>query len=120
MTSKIKYPETKSKISAAFRKLRKHGLLCKQDFLCCSSCATSELDSLFKAAAEGTYKGAVYYHNQDLERFNEGGKMTLRYVSENDLDETTKQIGDLVAYRCKAAGLTVVWNGKVNTAIEVS
>jgi len=116
----MKFKETKDKINKVFRELRKQGLLCKQNFHCCSGCATSALTSYFANTPNTKYKGVAYFHKQDMQYFLEDGQMTIRFCAVDDNEAVTVQIGKLITEQCNDAGLTVEWKGTAGFVIQVS
>lgn len=93
------YKDFKSKLSKAFRELRKAGYFARQNFWCCQSCG-------WNAVPDGTEK-AVFYHNQDNENI-EDGFVHLAWAGK----------GSEIRKALKGAGLRVEWNGKPNQRIK--
>ncbi len=60
----------KSKLTNAFKELRKEGYFAKQNFLCCQSCG-------WAAMSDKESEKAVFYHQQDNDDLKESGKCNL-------------------------------------------
>lgn len=90
-----------SKITIAFRSLRKKGYFAKQNFMCCQSCG-------FAAVPEGIEK-VVFYHNQDKQRASKNGHVYMSWAGD----------GNEIVAELKAAGAVVEWDGSESTRILV-
>jgi hypothetical protein len=110
----------KTKLSAAFRAMRKEGLVARQNFSCCGSCANYELATIIDelpAEKKATTKGYVFYHNQDadhMRRPNFDG-LYLGYSSSDG--NNCSDIAQIVVACIQRAGLTAEWNGEITTRI---
>lgn len=109
----------KSKVTAAFRALRKEGFIAKQNFLCCQNCACCALDT-----PENQGKPAVFFTKQDGEVFDERSSrrflhLTFGIVNGGD-DNDVLAVGEKTVRILQNAGLTVEWNGLVDTRLMVS
>lgn len=114
----------KDKLNAAFKLMRKAGILARQNFTCCGSCGNAEMSMMLAKMPEkrsAKIKGVCFYHSQGNSRMNKGGDLYLQYSSkvDDDLDLGTVQIGHLVVSCLKEAGLGVEWNGKASETILV-
>ena len=115
---KLVLEPVKQQINTAFALMRKNGLLSRQNFMCCGSCAGYALNEALKK--EGNDKiGCVYYHKQDTEHFNNDGHLYLGYGSIDDSEEASLQVGAVVMQALMDAGLSVEWNGDASTRILV-
>jgi hypothetical protein len=102
----------KTKISNAFKNLRKNGWFARMSFWCCQSCGCA-------AVPEGFNNKFVFYHKQDAEAFdregNLGGKnkrtMYLTHGEGGDANEIVKALNN--------HGLNTDWNGDMNIRIMV-
>lgn len=94
--------ETKKKLNAAFRALRKVGYTAKQNFWCCQNCA-------WHALTDEEADKAVFYHQQDNDTFKETGECYLAWSGNG-----AEIVGIL-----EEAGLTVTWNGSDTQRIMV-
>lgn len=93
-----------SRMTKAFRELRKLGYWAKQDWQCCSGCGWS-------AIPEGVDRSkVVFYHSQDKERFDETGRCQLRWAGS----------GPEIVRVMKQFGFAVEWNGRKARCIQVT
>lgn len=93
----LNIPETKARLSAAFKSLRALGYVARQNFMCCQGCAWSAL------ADKGLTSGdrVVFFHRQDASDLNEFGEVHLAWAGDG------KQICLWLAHH----GLSVEWDG---------
>jgi hypothetical protein len=117
----------KTRLNEAFRALRKHGLIARQNFMCCGGCAGCALANEAEKLVDlgKTVAGAVFYHKQSGDRLREGKGF---YVNFGTLDTqkhgvigtmTDEEIGRLVVKEFEAARLKVEWNGDASMSILV-
>lgn len=120
----------KANLDAAFKVMRGVGLLARQSFLCCSSCAGYQMALDAKAAADkgNPPKGCCFYHKQDAENLREGQDFYLAFgVVEYHGDggaktvygEDTAAIGRQVVEILNRHGVRTEWDGSENTRIKV-
>ena len=121
-----------AKLNAAFKALRKAGLVARQNFSCCGGCAGSQIAEEFGAADEAKraarMKGGVYFHKQNGEALKNGGDL---YVSFGQIEYTAADktkivsemkcvdVGKLAVRIFEEAGLKVEWSGSANFAILI-
>jgi len=115
----------KTLVGNSFKQLRSKGFIARQGYLCCMSCASSNIYSYWKKMKNRSSKrGAVYYHAQDRDSFNHRGVLWLRFSSLSDKDEESdaamKSVGAQIVEVLRANGLHPNWNGDRGTCIEVS
>ncbi len=120
---------TKERVTAAFKALRIHKMITRQNFMCCGGCASYALAEQAKAAIEKGKSpiGAVYYNRQNAQHFEDSGILYLSYgavdvpgqTNEEEAVANTK-IGNLVADAMRAEGLAVEWDGDPVKCIIVS
>jgi hypothetical protein len=118
--------DMKVRLNRAFAALRRQGLIARQNYLCCSSCAGYSIteDAVKRVGKGKKVNGCVFYHRQDTERFLEGNTLFLAY---GELDSTelgtiglpTAQVGALVMAALEAEGLEPHWDGDPNARIEL-
>lgn len=126
------YPEMKERITAAFKAVRKHGILARQHFSCCGSCAGYELACKMDEAREAgrPKRGAVYYHRQATEGFYSRGEVYLGFgcdanapeverASDTEEDERTRLVGCFTVEALAEAGLDVEWDCTAGRCILV-
>lgn len=122
----------KEALTAAFKDMRKAGLVSKQNFLCCSSCAGYSIASTFgeKCKKDPSYKdkvkGCVYYHRQSAQNLNnpssEGfylqfGKIEASEGFESGLD--TVEVGKIITKILSKHRIEWKWDGDPDNCIEV-
>lgn len=100
-------------ITIAFRALRKQGMVCKQDFLCCASCAGAWLGLRHRGAA------VCYFTEQDADRLRAHGYVHIRFgMVGYDNDARVTAIGKRIATALRKAGCVVEWNGDPGMCIK--
>lgn len=123
----------KAKLGNAFKTMRTEGLMARQSFSCCRSCAGYELATNLKAkpkAEKEAFKGCAFYTKQDApprEDSRDFRSFDGLYISygplgvsgEKDYGLPTEEVGVLVKRCVEAAGLEVEWDGKPETRIFV-
>jgi hypothetical protein len=82
-----------SKITEAFKELRKLGYFARQNFWCCQSCA-------WAAVPDGKDK-VVFYHQQDKERLQKTGECHLAWSGD----------GQEICQVLNRHGITTEWDG---------
>ena len=109
----------KALLAKAFKDLRKEGLIAKQNFMCCRSCASCSIWNDIDASP-GKYKGAVYYCKQDGDNLRKSGKFYLGFgAADTDDNKVTALIGQLTKVVLEKHGLKVEWDGSAGTRILV-
>ena len=130
-TKSCRVSELKPKLAAAFRAMRKEGLLAKQNYKCCQNCGgcalTIEAVNLLKSGKvkmKYHIKGCCFYHNQDNTNLKAGEPFMLAY---GDMDSTeygkiglpTEKVGNIVTKCLDEAGVTWEWDGTAGQRIAV-
>jgi hypothetical protein len=107
-------------ISKAFKKLKNHSIVAREDYTCCQNCGCARISKY-----SDRYDGYCFYHDQDFECAKETGKLWLAYgdfeiddSGEND-NELPKQIGKTIVKVLKSFKLKVEWNGDPSERILV-
>src|SRR5574343_111634 len=126
-TTMLTQTTTKDRLNAAFKAMRKAGLIARQSFSCCGSCGGYEIARQVTAmidAGKPEPTGCVFYHRQDTARFSKGGDLFLAYgqigtQKHGDIGMTTEQVGKAVVKCLHDAGLEYEWDGDENTRILV-
>lgn len=117
----------KDKLNKAFSLMRKAGLMARQNFSCCSSCAGYALASAMEhqpAKKRAKVKGVCFYHRQDAADLRDGHDIMLRYgqlhtEAHGPLGLLTVQVGRLVVECLEQAGLSYEWSGNSSECITV-
>lgn len=110
------------RLTAAFTELDAAGILARENYTCCNTCATAELAGEAEQLRGGRerdglppIRGYVYYHQQDAERLMPG----LGYGSYvADTPEEHTAVGREIVETMRRHGLTPGWNGDPGTKIE--
>lgn len=92
----------KTKITKAFKELRKHGYFARQNFWCCQTCA-------WASVPDSHGERAVFYHNQDNQELLKYGHCYLSWSGNG------KEIVDVL----EKHGLQVEWEGTENKRIKI-
>lgn len=117
----------KVKLNVAFQMMRKAGLVARQNFSCCGSCAGYELTTDIVAMPvkkRAKVKGVCFYHRQDNDRLVHGKDLYLGFgpVDSEELGQIgleTVQVGRLVTSCLTLAGLAWEWDGTASQRILV-
>jgi len=117
----------KTRLNEAFKALRKHGFIARQNFMCCGGCAGNKIAyEAEKLVDQGkTVAGGVFYHKQAGDNLREGRSFYVNFGRIESMKHgeigtmTDEEIGRLVVKEFEAARLRVVWEGNTNTAILV-
>ncbi|MCI9889610.1 hypothetical protein JT358_14260 [Micrococcales bacterium 31B] len=137
------------RVARAFATLNSQGIVARENFSCCNTCGTSEIDaerSRQAGRADGYgYRESqyVFFHQQDAQRLvDEPAQLFLTYSAwrlTRDADPellaaaaagdaaarkqlrrvTDGQVGERVAEALRAEGLTVRWDGNPNARLAV-
>lgn len=112
------------RLNLVFKEFRKRGLIGRQNFSCCGSCAGAELanwyGALRKAGKGLKYKGLVFYHRQNTENLRDTGKTYLAYgdLSHYEGSEvkfktplSTKEVGEIITDVLKQHNMYFEWDG---------
>lgn len=91
----------KTKLTNAFRALRKLGYFARQNFLCCQSCA-------WAAVPEDKAERAVFYHSQDNSNLQKYGETYLAWAGD----------GNEIVRILNENGVQTEWDGSTNQRIK--
>jgi hypothetical protein len=95
-------------VKKAFAALRKNEhVICRMNYLCCMSCASSDLS---QQVDDKQKKGAVYFHNQDNASFKETGRLCIRYFTRTD-SQDSKKLGETIVQYLTEHGVETDWDG---------
>jgi hypothetical protein len=112
--------EEKRRMNEAFKVLRRQGLVARQDYKCCMSCALSALETDMETPRNKKKRGFVYYHRQDKDSYENGYPLHLRYgAREEDDKEKSLAVGVAVCIAFARQGFEVEWDGNVDLTIQV-
>ena len=109
------------RLDEAFADLESRGVICRQDFSCCSNCGESEIGAEMGDAENAgvAVRGYAFYHMQDTERAVDGGGLYLKYGAVEPGDEAGVAIGREIDAALKAHGLRTEWNGQLSDCVRV-
>ncbi len=109
------------RLDDAFTELEARGIVCRQDFSCCSNCGETEIGAEMKGAEEVgvAVRGYVFYHMQDTDRAVLGGGLYLKYGAVEPGDEAGVGIGREIDAALTAHGLRTEWNGRLSDCVRV-
>jgi hypothetical protein len=120
----------KARLNVAFAAMRKAGIVARQNFSCCGSCAGYEIATDITAMTptrRAKVQGCAFYTKQEWSRF-EGSRnpqgIHIPYgqvgtQAHGDVGLTTSAVGQIVATCLKEAGLEVEWDGTPEKTIYV-
>ena len=121
-------------LSRAFKTLRKHGFVARQNFSCCGGCASCEIAENVSEMPEkrrGKVRGAVFFTRQDWSRLFEGPSWIndpkVLWVAYGQVDTqahgpiglSTEEVGLALGMALQAEGLNVEWTGDANERVKV-
>ena len=120
-----------SKLTNAFKSLRKAGFIARQNFSCCGNCAGYALGDHIKGMTPSKrerVKGAVFYTRQDViapvswhpqhHIYIGYGPVSVSGMGTFGVSET--EIAGAVVAALKAAGLEAEWDGNPTTKVLVN
>ena len=126
-----------SKLTAAFKSLRKAGFIARQNFSCCGNCAGHALAAHVKGMSSSKriqVMGAVFYTRQDgvSVRASDGhgrsrrdphvyiGYGPVKVSGMGTFGVSESKIAEAVVVALKAAGLEVEWDGDPSSKVLVN
>jgi hypothetical protein len=120
-------PDLRSTVLQVFKESRKEGFIARANYLCCQSCADSQIvQDAEKLADKGKrIKGCIYWHRQDEDNLRRHNKLYLAYgniESEKHgvIGLPNKEIGEIIKSKLERVGLKVEWNSNPDTRILVT
>lgn len=130
-------PVAKTPLTRAFEALADRGIVAREHFSCCGTCASGEIFD--ERDDTRTWRGYIYYHQQDTDRLIEDRSTYIGYgafldawtteaewnaLSEPQRDQRYAQIvtalmRDEVIPVLEAHGASVAWDGSLGTRIRL-
>jgi hypothetical protein len=110
------------RLDAAFEELEGIGIVCRQDFTCCSTCGGAEIGAECADVERTrgiTVRGYAFYHMQDTESAVEGYGVYLSYGADNGGEEPARAVAREIIAVLKNHGLDPQWNGEWSKKIHV-
>jgi len=115
-----------TRLSVAFRALRRAGIVARQRFMCCMGCGLSTLANEHEAGQHRSAAGCCFYHIQDAARLDEHGQCHLTFSaferpreSDRAHDARTVALGHKIVTILEAHGVPCSWPGKADTRILI-
>jgi Domain of unknown function (DUF6891) len=119
-------PSAYARLQRAFEQLEQGGVLARENYWCCQTCAYSAIDQEIAEASERGEepRGYVLFHNQDTDRAVETGSLMLRYggVTEDPKSQgvaATKKIGDEIVALLRSLDFQPEWSGSPDDVITL-
>lgn len=113
-------PTDCDRLDAAFAGMEKRGVVARQNFTCCNTCARAEIWDEIIAVEKDPERVAIgyaFYHMQDTERAVEGGAINIKYGATSD--STAEAVGQHILDALLAVGLDAGWSGSADDAVQV-
>ena len=112
----------RDRLDSAFAELERVGIVAAQDYACCQSCGTKGMEEVMEelVRAGEMVRGYTFYHAQDTESASHLNGVYLAYGALAEDDDATRDIGLEIAATLQRLGLTVKWDGTINTRIFVN
>jgi len=109
----------KTKLTAAFKLMRKEGLIARQNFSCCGSCGSVEMSTALATKKNEEKIGYCFYHRQDADALYRGSVYLAFGACDEDAvgDDADVKVGAIVALACLKADLKVTWNGSTTVRV---
>ncbi|MFF4254811.1 DUF6891 domain-containing protein [Streptomyces sp. NPDC001663] len=111
-------PTDPDRLERAFAALEGDGVVARENFTCCRSCGMTEIGA--EADGKEGARGFVFFHHQGTRSAAEGHGLTLYYGGFDESAETTTAVGHTVVAALASAGLSAMWDGNPDKAIEVT
>lgn len=114
----------REKLNIAFKIMRKNGLIARQNYLCCGSCAGYDLtiDAVKRVQSGKIVNGCCFYTRQDNSGLQFNGRVYLGYgclesTEAGTIGLSTEHVGVIVVDALDRAGLKYEWDGNPDTRI---
>ena len=109
------------RLNQAFDALEAADIVARQDFSCCGTCGSAEMqDEMAEVADSGAeVRGYAFYHGQDTESAAAGDNLFLAYGSRVPTEEASLGIGHEIIATLSRFGFSPVWSGSLAQRILV-
>ena len=110
----------KTLLNKAFAKLRKTGIIARQNYLCCQSCGCAGVDRDFirlSAENQASKTGFCFYHRQDSDSRDRGHNFHLTFGVFRESRGDPVAIGQKIVEVLVGCGIPAKWNGSSDTRI---
>jgi len=110
------------RLDRAFAVLEATGIVCRQHFSCCGTCAATEIwQEISREEEKGrSIRGCAHYHEQDTEAAVSGHGVYLSYGAVEEGEDPSVAIGHEIVAALEREGLKVTWDGRLSQRIGVS
>jgi hypothetical protein len=110
--------DRKEKLNELFKALRSEGLVARQNFKCCGTCASYDLGLVLEEKTDK--KGCAYYHQQDTPGINRG-YVYIGYGGRPDVEgcDDTIEVGRAISDTAGKLKIPVVWDGFSHSRIRL-
>ncbi len=106
------------RLTRAFAALERQGIVAREDFARCRSCGTTDTGA--EAEESGRTRGFVFFHRHGTRGAAEGHGLSLYHGGFDGSAGTTTAVGRRVVAAPAEAGLSAVWDGNPDKAIELT
>lgn len=109
------------RLDSAFTALEQAGIVSRQNFSCCGTCASGEIwDEMEEAGKAGLkVRGYSYFHMQDTEGAVDGGGLYLGYGATEEGEAAALAIAKEIVDTLERSGLKTDWDGRWEKRIGV-
>lgn len=122
----VRVPSAYDRLRRAFDTLEERGVLARENYWCCQTCAYSAIDEEIAEEVEGgaAVRGYVLFHSQDTDRAVESGYLLLRYGGVTNAPETegpaaSKKIGEELVALLRSSDFAPEWSGSPDDVITL-
>ena len=113
-----------NRLTKAFKKLDKEGILCRENFSCCTRCGHAQINEEIEERIEEDKDfepfGYAFYHEQDVESAVESNEICIAFGSWDGDDAADCAVGRKIVQVISAQGLQVDWDETAEQRIMVS
>jgi hypothetical protein len=109
------------RLDEAFSYLEDKGIMCRQNYSCCSNCGVDEIWNEIQAAKDcgKQIRGYVFFHSQDTERGVEGGGVYINYGSTENGDIALLAIANEILEGLHEYELQTEWDRSLTKRIKI-
>ena len=107
--------EAYDKVKVVFKELRKKDFIARMNYMCCSTCASYNIESALNKNLNKKY--GAFFHRQTTEHYNESGLLYIYFFGDTDL--FTETAGSIITNELSKVDAIYSWNGKFGSAISV-
>lgn len=101
------YRKLKPMVNKLFKALRQAGLIAKQNFWCCSTCACAAIP---REKGADTAKGYAFYHKQGMASFVEEGSLYLHFGA-MEREQDSMEIANILKTKLDELSIPYEWEG---------